>query len=275
MLEAWNGEEGEVWARDWARYDRSVAGYTDPLLDAAAIEPHHLVLDVGCGTGELTRAAGRRAAHGAAVGVDLSGRMLEQARALTAQQGPANVDYLQEDAQTVAFEQPFHRVVSRFGVMFFADPVAAFGNLGHALRPGGRLVAVVWRGLADNRWLREVWDVLDPDRVVPRPAPGSPGPLGLADAATTARLLDRTGFVEVSVEPVDAPFFTGRDVDDALTWVRRLGLVRGLGGRLDPAARERALARLRALLAEHETADGVLLDSAAWLVRGSRPGTNG
>src|SRR3569833_290281 len=146
QAEAWNGYEGGHWAAHQSRYDAVNSGFNAPLLAAAAIGEHDRVLDVGCGNGQLTRLAARRARFGHATGLDLSAPMLERARATAAEEGVANVTFARGDAQVHPFPAgAFDVAVSRFGAMFFADPVAAFANVGRAERAGGR-AAVQRRG---------------------------------------------------------------------------------------------------------------------------------
>jgi ubiquinone/menaquinone biosynthesis C-methylase UbiE len=142
--EAWNGPEGVHWAENADRYDAMAEGINEPLLAAARIGEGDRALDIGCGTGFLTRLAARRAGGGSVLGVDLSAPMLTRARAVAAEEGITNVRFEQGDAQVYPFPAAaFDLAVSRGGVMFFADHVAAFANIGRALRPGGRLVFAV------------------------------------------------------------------------------------------------------------------------------------
>lgn len=276
MAAAWDGEEGAGWARDWRWYDRSVRGYHRLLLDAAQIGPADRVLDVGCGNGETSRDAARTAVRGAVLGVDLSTRMVERARDLARTEGLGNARFEVADAQVHPFGAgAYDVVVSRFGASFFAGPVAAFANIRNALRPGGRLVAVTWRGLADNEWQRCVFAALSAGRDLPTPAAGTPGPFGLADPDRTRDVLARTGFDSVEITPVDRAFWMGADGADAYGFLGGTGIVRGLTGGLDELGRGRALAALRAVLDEHETGDGVQFGSAAWLVSARRPAAAG
>jgi len=272
MAAAWDGDEGEEWARDWQRYDRAVRGYHDVLLDAAAVRPTDHVLDIGCGNGESTRQAARAAADGTAVGVDLSSRMIERARELASAEGLTNLRFEVADAQVRPFEAGVYDVaLSRFGTMFFADPVAAFTNIGAALRPGGRLVMVAWRGVADNEWLRCVFNALAVGRDLPIPPPGAPGPFGLADPDRSRAALLAAGFEAVELTPVDEPFWLGVDGGDAYRFFRTTGIVRGMTHDLDDTQRAQALDALEATMAEHDTDDGVLFESGAWLIAARRP----
>ena len=191
MAAAWDGDEGEGWARHWQRHDRLVSAYHEVLLAAAAVARSERVLDVGCGNGQTTRDAARSAADGRALGVDLSSPMLERARKLAGLEAVANVDFEQADAQVHPFAAAsYDVVVSRFGVMFFADPVAAFANIGAALPPGGRMVVLAWRELADNEWLTAIRSASPSaatcrarHRVLRGPS-GSPTPTGTVPSCT-------------------------------------------------------------------------------------------
>jgi SAM-dependent methyltransferase len=274
MAAAWDGDEGEEWARDWQRYDRAVRGYHHVLLDAAAINPTDHVLDIGCGNGESTRYAARAAANGSAVGVDLSSRMVERARELGRAEGLANVRFEIADAQCHPFEANAYDVaMSRFGTMFFADLVAAFTNIGAAIRPGGRLIMIAWRGADDNEWLRCVFGALAVGRDLPVPPPGAPGPFGLADPDRTRAAVTMAGYEAVQLTALNEPFWLGADSDDAYGFFRGTGIVRGMTRDLDDAQQAVALHALRATMIEHDTGDGVLFESGAWLITARKPTT--
>ena len=271
MAEAWDGDEGDDWARDWRHYDRSVAAYHPLLLDAAAVEEADAVLDIGCGAGQVTRDAARRAPAGSALGVDLSRRMLEVARAQAEAEGVANARFEQADAQVHPFEPAaFDTAVSRFGAMFFADADAAFANVARALRPGGRLAMVAWRTLDENEWLVELRAALALGRDLPAPPAGAPGPFGQADPDRVRAVLAGAGFAAVGLEALDLPFWLGGDADDAFAFFSASGVVRGLLHGVDDAGRAVAFDRLRDVMRAHETPDGVLFRSAGWLITARR-----
>jgi len=225
------------------------------------------VLDVGCGNGETSRAAARQAAAGSVLGVDLSSSMLERARQLAATEGLANVRFEQADAQVQRFEPgAFDVVVSRFGTMFFADPVAAFTNLAGAIRPGGRIAMVAWQGPDQNEWLREIRGALAAGRTLPVPPAGSPGPFAQADPDHVRTVLTTAGFSDVTVEDAKEPFWLGTGTDDAFTFMSTGGMARGLLQDLDEPTRQRALDALRATLDRYAGAGGVALGSAVWVI---------
>ena len=273
MAAAWDGAEGEHWAAHAERYEATGRGYGEALLRAASVRAADTILDIGCGTGSSTRELARMAPSGSALGVDLSTKMLERARAVAEREGLTNVTFEQADAQVHPFpERAFDVAVSSFGAMFFADPVAAFANIGRALRPGGRLAVVAWRELADNEWLSAIRDALAMGRTFPMPAAGVPGPFGLADRDQADGFLAAAGFEDIGFEKVEEPILLGADTDDAFSFVSTLGITRGLTHDLDDAGRAAALEALRACLRAHETSDGVLFGGSAWLVSASRPG---
>lgn len=273
--ELWNGAAGAYWARAADRFERGVEAYREPFEEACAVGPGDRVVDVGCGSGATTRSAAHRARGGHALGVDLSGPLIELARRRTADEGPANASFALADAQVHPFAPGAADVViSRHGAMFFDDPVAAFANLHAALRPGGRLVLLVWQPVERNPFIHRVLDALTPDRETPLPPADRPSPVALGDPDRVRAVLGAAGFVDVAVDGVERPVHLGDDPDKAVA--HQSGQHAGLLEGLDPATRERAVTRLRADAAEqHEPGVGVRYGSAAWLVRartaGSRP----
>jgi SAM-dependent methyltransferase len=271
MAKAWDGDEGEEWARDWQVYDRAVRVHHDALMAAAAVEPGERVLDVGCGNGETTRAAARASGTGEVLGVDLSSQMIRRARELAAAEGLANAAFEHADAQVHGFEPAAYDVaLSRFGAMFFADAETAFRNIGDALRPGGRLLMVGWRGLDANEWQQCLVGALAAGRDLPLPPPGAPGPLAFADADRLRTLLAAAGYRDVTLDPVDGPMWFGADADSAYAWFSGTSVTRSMVSGLDDAARSQALDALRSTIKEHDTGDGVLFGSGTWLVRARR-----
>src|SRR3954469_11535401 len=154
QMRAWNGESGDVWVDQANRINDGLRGYHARFLAAADVAKTSRILDVGCGSGWTTLQLARQAPDGTALGVDLSAQMLALARRNAVAEGLANVTFEQADAQVHRFAPAgFDVAVSRHGSMFFGDPVAAFGNIRKALRPGGRLVLLTWSKYTDNEWL--------------------------------------------------------------------------------------------------------------------------
>ncbi|MFD6431679.1 class I SAM-dependent methyltransferase [Streptomyces venezuelae] len=271
QAQAWNGYEGEHWARNQDRWDAVNAGFNAPLLDAASIGVHDRVLDIGCGAGQTTRLAARRAHAGHALGLDLSAPMLAGARRAARQEGLDNVSFTQGDAQVHPFTPAAYDVaISRYGVLFFADPVAGFGNIARALRPGGRAAFVCGAYPEDNEWLQAFAAL---DGLLPLGgfgAPGGPGMFSLADADGTCDVLSAAGFGRVEARRVETYGTWGRDAADAAAFLLDSGPGRHLLSQTTPEIRDRARSRLTETLRPHETGGALRLRSVALLVTGVR-----
>jgi SAM-dependent methyltransferase len=262
---AWDGDEGGLWAVHADLLEQMPARYDAALLDAARIAPGTRVLDVGCGTGSLTRAAARRAAPGAVVGADLSAAMVDVARARAA--GLDNVTFERADAQVHPFpDAGFDVVLSRTGASFFGDAPAAFANLARATAPGGRLALLTWQAPAHNAWFLEITTALA-GRSFAGPPPGVPSPFALAEPDTVRTLLGDAGFTGVQVADVREPALFGRDPVAARDVMATL-----LGWLLDGRDADAARASLLATMQAHHGPDGVAFGSAAWLVTAVRSG---
>ena len=269
MATAWDGDEGAYWAAHAEHFDRSVAAYHLPFLAAAAIGRREQVLDIGCGTGQTTRDAARRAPAGGTLGVDLSSEMIAVARRLAVAEDIPNTRFEQADAQIYPFaERSFDVVISRTGAMFFGDPPAAFANIARALRSGGRLALLSWQPPPANEWVGELTAALAAGRNLPAPSPQAPGPFSLADPGRVRQLLAGAGFTGIEIRPLQAPMWFGADADDAYMFA--LGLLGWMLAGLDEERHGQALSALRATIGRHITASGVVYKSGTWLIRARR-----
>jgi SAM-dependent methyltransferase len=264
--DAWNGYEGDHWAAHYGRYDAVNGGFNEPLLIAGRVSPGHRVLDIGCGTGQLTRLAARRAAT--ATGIDLSGPMLTRAREQAQAEEVGTVSFVQGDVQVYPFRPgAFDVALSRFGIMFFADPVAAFTNIAHALRPGGRLAFVSLTPLADSQ-IGVVFDAIAPH------LPGfeiGPGRGAFADPGAIRKLLGTTGFHDVTIQYTVTDSVWGRDLADATEFIMNWGPVRHQRSKHRFLTDDRVEAAIIDAVRPLSRRDGVHLDAAAWPVSATAP----
>ncbi|HEY7102585.1 MAG TPA: methyltransferase domain-containing protein [Mycobacteriales bacterium] len=242
-------------------YDAELRRFDEVVVPAWGVGPRDRVVDIGCGGGWTTREAARLAVGGSVLGVDVSAAAVARARRVARDEGLPNVAFECGDAQVHPFpEGGFDLAISRFGTMFFADPVAAFGNLGRALRPDGRLVMLVWQARERNEWAVALDRILGGDA-------DSPDAFSLGDPATATAILDAAGFAGVAFTDVRRPVYYGPDVESAVGWVGGFTSTKDALERLDESAAADALGRLAALMAHHLGGDGVWFDSRAWIVR--------
>jgi ubiquinone/menaquinone biosynthesis C-methylase UbiE len=248
-------------------YDAELRRHNEVLRRAVGVQPHDHVLDIGCGTGQTTREAARAAQAGSAFGVDVSAPAIERARELARADGLRNVTFEHANAQVHRFPpERFDLAISRFGTMFFDDPVAAFANIRRALRPPGRLVMMVWQAHERNEWDVAIHQSLGAAEGPVAGASGGPDPFSLADPPTVREILQAAGFAGVAFTDVHEPVYYGPDVAAALDWVRGFTCTSEVLKRLDSATTTRAVKRLREALAAHMSDDGVWFSSRAWIV---------
>ena len=263
----WNGPGGKMWLASYeARIRHHVTFFGDAALKALAIEPGERAIDVGCGTGETTAELARAVGPGGQVlGLDISEPLVDAARARKL----VNARFEVGDAATFAFEPArFDFLFSRFGVMFFAEPVAAFANFRRALKPTGRVAFVCWRTPQENPWglvpFRAAAQHLPP---IERPGPEDPGQYAFGDRARVERILTQAGFASPAFEPLDRPIRLGADIADTLENLSRFGPLARAFADAAPEQVARAKDAVAAALKPHETADGISLPGAVWLVR--------
>jgi SAM-dependent methyltransferase len=250
-------------------YDAELRAHHEHLRAAYGISPGDDVVDIGCGTGLTTREAARAATPGRVLGVDVSERMLERARQVTAAERLDNVRYELGDAQVHRFDPGgFDVAISRFGTMFFSDPAAAFANIAAALRPEARLVLLVWQRREHNEWTRAIDAALG---AAAQPPPPGADPFSLGEAEATAGVLEAAGFGDVRFEDVHEPVLYGGDLDAALAFVRGFQDTTAALARLSDGEAANAVERLREILAAHDSDErGIVLDSRSWLITARR-----
>lgn len=265
QVEYWNGPAGQQWAQNEARTERALTPVTKALLEAAAAQAGERVLDVGCGCGGSTRAFAEVVGPtGHVTGADVAVPMIEVARA----NAPDNIDFVLADVAAHGFAAPYDLMVSRFGVMFFGDPDAAFGNIRRALKPGGRVAFACWRPMAENPWVRVPMGAIAPvlPEPPPRPGPEDPGPFAFGDQARVRRIMAAGGFHDVALTPFDFDFrFPGTPAEAAK--LVAYGPVTGrLLRELPPATQEAAIARVAEAIAPMHADGMVRLAGAVWIV---------
>jgi len=266
--EYWNSKVGEEWARQADRTDTMFAALTEATFAALALRPGERVLDIGCGAGATTLNAARQVgAQGQAVGVDISAPLLAVGRS-RAEHAGARIDFVEADVSAGAVAgAPFDAAFSRFGVMFFENPVDGFAGIRSNLRPGGRMTFVCWRSPKENTWASAPIAALAPLLSAPLPPsdPTAPGPFQLADSDKIKTVLAQAGWRDMAITPWDGDFILGTDPDDAASFALRIGpSARAIADNgLDPAAAEQLIVeRLR----QSMTTQGVALAGACWIV---------
>ena len=270
QIEYWNGSAGLTWARMQARMDIALTPVTAALLSTAAPQQGENILDIGCGSGETTLAlAAAVGEEGSVLGLDISEPLLERARARAAEL-LSEADFLVADAATFNDEAGFDLLVSRFGIMFFADPVAAFANLHALAAPTGRLCFACWQAPAQNLWATLPGQAVA--ALLPPAAPAdplAPGPFAFADPERVRTILTAAGWHDIDFQPHAFTMVIGEGDDpiaSAVHFTLRIGpaakSVREAGPDIEIAAR----AALAAALAPHAAADHLGLPAAVWLV---------
>ena len=262
----WNGRAGHAWVETQEMLNQLFQPFADLLVARAAARPGAQVLDVGCGTGSTTIAVAQQLSpDGGCTGIDISEPMLAAARVRAEREGsPAR--FLCADAQTYPFAPScFDLIISRFGVMFFDDPVAAFANLRRAARPGAGLQVITWRSPAENPFMTTAERAAAPLLPnLPARRPGAPGQFALAEQTQLAAILEASGWAEASIQPIDvACTLPERDLVRYFTQLGPLGLVLH---ETDDWTRREVVATVRAAFALYVNGDAVRFTAACWLV---------
>lgn len=273
QIDYWNAAGGHTWATLQSLLDSQLDPLGRAAMDAIAPLPGQRVLDVGCGCGHTSlQLAERVGVDGLVVAADISREMLDVARARPVPAGACRPAFIEADVQSASFaDAPFDAVFSRFGVMFFADTVAAFANLRTMLKPGGTFGYVAWGSPNENLFMRLPIEAAAPF-LAPRPPfdPDAPGPYRLADANVSRAFLTEAGFVDIRVERNDAPV-GGLSLEDALVVALKVGPL-GAALREDPDKAPAVIDAVRSLLATHLDADGrVKMPAVTWIVTARAP----
>lgn len=267
----WNEKAGPRWVEIQERLDKQLVSFGTAVLDGAAIKPGDRVLDIGCGCGATTLDAARRTAPtGSATGADISRPMLARARERAAAASIANASFIEADAQVYPFQPEFDAVISRFGVMFFADPPTAFANIRRALKPGGRMCFICWRPMIENPWVIVPMQAAAKHIELPPPPPDphAPGPFAFADNNRVRGILTSAGFAEVKIDKHDARLSIGgaTDLDRAVKASMDIGPVNSLLADKSDDIRAKVRDSIREALRPLQSAEGVVMDWAAWVV---------
>jgi ubiquinone/menaquinone biosynthesis C-methylase UbiE len=278
-IQAWDGPLFDRFVRFREIVTGGLGAHGEKALELVRPLSGQRVLDVGCGFGDTTqRIAELVGPDGEAVGVDAAERFIQAARDEAEEAGVSNARFFVADVQTTPFEDRFDMAFSRFGTMFFVSPVAALRNVREALVPGAKLAMVVWRRRIDNDWLYRAQTIVE--KIVPRPEEYDeptcgPGPFSMADADTTSEILAHAGFEEIAFHRCDIPILIGRDVDEAITFVKALGPageILRLAGDRAAHLHDQVDEALREGLAEYAGEDGVRAPASTWIVTASAPG---
>lgn len=264
----WNPRSDAVWVEQQAMLDRMFKPFEAVLVEAVRAAGAREVLDVGCGTGATTLAiAASLGGGGRALGLDLSPSMIDMARRRAKEAGADNADFVAADAQAYAFEPGrFDALVSRFGVMFFADPVAAFANLRRAMRPQGQMAAIVWRGAEDNPFMTAAPRAAA--AALPELEQGDAPPSGqfaFADPDHVRGILVASGWQDADITPLDVPCTLSPD--DLAAFVTRLGPVGLLLDGMEPDRREAVVAQVLNAFAPFIAQGVVRYTAACWMIR--------
>ena len=277
-IEAWNGVLFDRFLKFRHIVTTSPGLHGEEALRTNPPQTGDKALDLGCGFGDTAQELAKLVGPtGSVLGVDSGERFVEIARREAEDAGLANVRFEAGDVQTMDLGDGFDYAFSRFGTMFFANPVAALRNVRESLRPGGRLCMVVWRQKPDNPWLHDaeliVERYLEEPEETDEPTCG-PGPFSMANADTTSGILLAAGYEEIGLRRCDMPYLMGRDIDEALDLVMSLGpageLIRLAGDEAD-ALRPRLEAELREVIEGYDGPDGVVGTASSWIVTARAP----
>lgn len=266
QIEYWNNPAGEAWTAAQEHIDRLLAPLSQRLVEAAAVHAGERVLDIGCGCGATSLALADADVGAVVTGVDVSAPMLARARERAA--GRDELHFVNADVGSHRFHDEFDLAFSRFGVMFFGDPVAAFGNIHRHLRDHGRLCFACWQAPRLNPWAAEPGAAIKPflpDDETP-PDPRAPGPFAFAETDYVRGILEAAGFGDIAFADCAIDMRVGEDLAEALGFYEQIGPISRALLEMAPDTRERALEVIAHALDPYVSADGVVLPGAYWIV---------
>ncbi len=278
FVEFWN----EVLGPKFNRFRHILTGgltyHSEAVFPKLPLREGDHVVDVGCGWGDTAMKLARIVGpEGSVTGIDCCDMFLDIARQELAETDLKNVTFLRGDAEVALPEGAFDFAFARFGTMFFANPVAGLRNMRRALRPGGRMVHLVWRDRADNPWLSMAKDVVL--RFLPPPGDDArtcgPGPFSMADEATTRKMMEIAGYEDIRFERIDAPVLVGRNIQDAIDFQLSIGPAGEVFREADAEAEakrpqiEEALTD--AINRQRREADGIVMASSSWMISARNP----
>lgn len=267
QIDYWNGNAGATWVSSQESMDTMLAPLTAPLIEAAAVKESERCIDVGCGCGDTSLQLANAGAN--VWGVDISEPMLARATERAAKLGISNATFSATDAAAEKFSAEHDLVFSRFGVMFFNDPVSAFKNLHSSLIATGRLCFLCWQPPGKNPWMSTAGAAVKPFMTEPEtaPDPRAPGPFAFADTDYLSGVLEQAGFNNIDISPVTAKMHIADTLDDAVAFQQRIGPLARALSELEGEQLEQALAAARSELSKHMTDDGLNLGAACWLAQ--------
>ena len=275
QTEYWNEDAGRRWVEYQERLDPRLERAGMVAMEAAQVSEGEAVLDVGCGCGGSSLEIARRVGvSGRVLGVDISEQMLARARERAKSAGLENLKFVRADAQTHNFDQgAFDLAFSRFGVMFFENPVAAFANIRRALRPGGRVGFLCWRPAQENPWiLVPMMAAAQHVEMPPPPAPDEPGPFSFGDPDRVRGILSEAGFEQTSIAPYDESEPFERTAEEAVEFLQHIGPLSRLLADATPEKKQAVLEAVRKSLEPFAGPDGVATPRAMWIVQAVNPG---
>jgi SAM-dependent methyltransferase len=261
QIDYWNGDAGSQWVRAQEHLDEMLAPLSQQALSRASVNSSDRVLDVGCGCGATSLRLAERGRW--VTGVDISGPMVRHARGRA--QEAENLEFVQADASLWRGAEPYDIAFSRFGVMFFADPVAAFANIRANLRDSGRLCFICWRLPRDNPWLAVPGAATQP-YLSPPPASAGPDPFAFADQDFVSGMLTDAGFQAPEFSLCEATLTLGSDMASAISFLTRIGPLSRIMSELEEPVRGQALAAAETALLPFLSGQGVQLGASCWIV---------